>query len=106
MKKQWLFALITFGIIALLGILLPYSFDTGDTSGIDIDISRCSAVRIIRTRLKTIIYTDGFLVIRCTQFKTQFFLQICKWLHINFAGYRRKTADGENSLVQSDSACI
>ena len=35
MKKQWLFALIAFGIIALLGIILPYHFSTGDTSGID-----------------------------------------------------------------------
>ena len=35
MKKQWLFALIAFGIIALLGIIFPHSFSTGDTSGID-----------------------------------------------------------------------
>ena len=35
MKKQWLFALIAFGIIALLGIIFPFSFSTGDTSGID-----------------------------------------------------------------------
>ncbi len=35
MKKQWLFALIAFGIIALLGIIFPFSFDTGDTSGIN-----------------------------------------------------------------------
>ena len=35
MKKQWLFALIAFGIIALLGIVFPFSFNTGDTSGID-----------------------------------------------------------------------
>ncbi len=35
MKKQWLFALIAFGIIALLGIIFPISFNTGDTSGID-----------------------------------------------------------------------
>jgi len=35
MKKQWLFALIAFGIIALLGIIFPFSFDTGDTSGLD-----------------------------------------------------------------------
>ena len=35
MKKQWLFALIAFGIISILGILFPFSFNTGDTSGID-----------------------------------------------------------------------
>jgi len=35
MKKQWLFALIAFGIVALLGVIFPFSFDTGDTSGID-----------------------------------------------------------------------
>ena len=35
MKKQWLFALIAFGIIALLGIIFPIDFNTGDTSGID-----------------------------------------------------------------------
>ena len=35
MKKQWLFALVAFGIIAVLGIIFPHSFSTGDTSGID-----------------------------------------------------------------------
>jgi len=35
MRKYWLFALIAFGIIAILGIIFPVSFDTGDTSGID-----------------------------------------------------------------------
>jgi Amt family ammonium transporter len=35
MKKQWLFALIAFGIIALLGIVFPNRFSTGDTSAID-----------------------------------------------------------------------
>ncbi len=34
-KKQWLLVLIAFAIIALLGILFPFSFQTGDTSGID-----------------------------------------------------------------------
>jgi len=35
MKKNWLFALITLGVIAILGIIFPTSFNTGDTSGID-----------------------------------------------------------------------
>lgn len=35
MKKQWMVALIGFGVIALLGIIFPYSFNTGDTSAID-----------------------------------------------------------------------
>lgn len=35
MKKQWLFALIAFGIIAILGVIFPIDFNTGDTSGID-----------------------------------------------------------------------
>jgi ammonium transporter, Amt family len=35
MKKQWLVALIAFGVIAILGALFPFSFDTGDASGID-----------------------------------------------------------------------
>ncbi|MFH0756304.1 MAG: ammonium transporter [Bacteroidota bacterium] len=35
MKKQWLIALIAFGAIAILGIVIPHGFDTGDTSGVD-----------------------------------------------------------------------
>ena len=35
MKKQWLFALIAFGVIAVLGVLVPVDFNTGDISGID-----------------------------------------------------------------------
>lgn len=35
MKKHWLFALIAFGLIILLGIIFPFTFDTGDTSGLD-----------------------------------------------------------------------
>jgi Amt family ammonium transporter len=35
MKKQWLFALVAFGIIALLGALFPFSFNTGNTEGIN-----------------------------------------------------------------------
>lgn len=35
MKNYWLIALIALGIFALLGIILPIHFDTGDTSGIN-----------------------------------------------------------------------
>jgi len=35
MKKQWLVALLAFAVICLLGIIFPFSFNTGDTSGID-----------------------------------------------------------------------
>jgi Amt family ammonium transporter len=35
MKKRWLFALISFGIIAVLGIVIPINFSTGDCSGVD-----------------------------------------------------------------------
>lgn len=35
MKKQWMVALILLAIISIFGILIPYNFDTGDTSGID-----------------------------------------------------------------------
>jgi len=35
MKKYWLIALFALAFIAVLGIIFPFSFDTGDTSGLN-----------------------------------------------------------------------
>ena len=35
MKKYWLIALCVLACVALLGIIFPFSFNTGDTSAID-----------------------------------------------------------------------
>ena len=35
MKKQWLIALILLALVSIIGIIVPHSFDTGDTSAID-----------------------------------------------------------------------